>query len=147
MWNRRLIFTWVLLITVGLVYTVHLLEPPAEDFCSGLGYLPSNRPTTSVHAIKVVAEPFLGEHQVYGIFQIETKKCYFDKPVVLTVTAAGKYCEAIRIFGKNIEGIEAAPGYYVTKHYVRTRTALWLAVRGLLSQLRQTQSWTLTFSE
>ena len=145
--NRKLIFTWVLVVTVGLIYSVHLLEPPRQDWCTGLEYLPSNRPTTSVHPIKVVVEPWLGRHQIYGIFQIESKRCYFGKPAVLTVVGAGKYCEGVYIFGQHLEGIEAPPGYYLTKHYIRTRTALRLTTQGLLNQLKQPRNWTLTYGQ
>lgn len=146
-WNRKLIFVWVLLITAGLVYSIHLLEPPVEDFCSGLGYLPSNRATTSVHAINVVVEPLLGRHQAYAIFQLRSEKCPPGKRVVLTVVGAGKYCETVNPIGQGFEGIEAASGYYLSRHYIRTRTALWLTVRGLSAQLKQLQSWMLTYAE
>jgi hypothetical protein len=148
LWKRKLIFTGILLTTVGIVLFAYLLAPPLDDWCSGVGYLPSNRPSTSVHALKVVVEPLQGRHEVYGIFQLEREKCPPNQPVVLTVLAAGKYCETAGTDQvQNFEGIEVLPGYYLSKHYIRTRTALWLSIQGLLDQLKQPRNWTLTYVE
>jgi hypothetical protein len=85
---------------------------------------------------------------VYGIFQLEREKCPPNQPVVLTVLAAGKYCETADTDQvQTFEGIEAPPGYYLSKHYIRTRTALWLSIQGLLDQLKQPRNWTLTYVE
>lgn len=135
--------------TVGLVCLAHLLEPPLEDWCTGVGYLPANRPTKSVHAVKVVVEPLLGRHQVYAIFQLDRKKSPPGKPVILTVASAGTYCEAAGSGGlfQQFDGVEASPGYYLSRHYIRTRTAIWLSFQGMFKQLKQPQSWTLTYIE
>ncbi|WP_333481056.1 hypothetical protein [Allocoleopsis sp.] len=133
--------------SVGLASITHLLEPPLEDWCSGVGYLPANHATTSVHAVKVIVEPFLGRHQVYAIFQLDREKSPPGKPVILTVVGAGKYCESTNPIGQQFEGIEAAPGYYLSQHYIRTRTAIWLSLQGMFKQLKQPQSWTLTYIE
>lgn len=148
MGKRKHIFTWVLLTTMGIVLGAYLLEPPSEDWCTGVGYLPDNRPTNSVHAIKVVVEPILGRHQVYAIFQVSISECPPGCPVILTVSGAGTYCENAGTDGllQHFEGVEAPAGYYLTRHYIRTRTALWLSIQGLLNQLRQPQNWTLTYS-
>ena len=134
---------------VGLVSIVHLLEPPIEDWCTGVGYLPANRPTTNVHAVKVVVEPFLGRHQVYAIFQLDREKSPPGKPVILKVADAGTYCEAAGSGGllQQLDGVEANPGYYLSQHYIRTRTAIWLSLQGLFKQLKQPQNWTLTYVE
>ena len=147
MWQRKLIFTWVLLTTVGIVLCAYLLVPPLDDWCSGSGYLPSNRATTTVHALKVVVEPLQGQHHVYGIFRLESEKCPPGQPVVFTVVGAGKYCEKTYVERiQDIEGIEVPPGYYLTKHFIRTRTALWLSIEGLSDQLKQPLNWTLTYA-
>jgi hypothetical protein len=149
LWKHKHIFTWILLTSVGVVLCADLLQPPSEDWCTGLGYLPDNRPTSSVHAIKVVSEPLTGRHQVYGIFQVPISECPPGQPVILRVRGAGTYCENAGTEGvlKHLEGIKAPPGYYLTKHYIRTRTALWLSIQGFLDRLRQPQNWTLTYTE
>ncbi len=150
MWKRKLIFTIFLLTTVGIIFLAHFLEVPQEDWCTTANYLPSNRPTTSVHAVKVVIEPLQGRHQSYGIFMLPIDKCPLGNPVVLTVTDVGNYCEAAGSFGKEVrhfEGVDAPPGYYLSRHYIRTRTALRLSTKGLLNRLRQPHNWTLTYAE
>lgn len=52
-----------------------------------------------------------------------------------------------QIISQHLEGIEAAPGYYLTKHYIRTRTALWLTTQELLNQLKQPRNWMLTYDQ
>jgi hypothetical protein len=146
LWKRKLIFILILVTTVGLVLCVHLLKPPLDDHCSGVGYLSSNR-TTTVHAIKVVVEPFLGQHQVYGIFQLSLEDCPPGQPVILTVVGAGKYCEIVNNLGQHFEGIEVGSKYYLTKHYIRTRTAISLSIKGLLSELKQPRNWTMTYAK
>ncbi len=142
-------FTLILLFItiVGLVWSTYLLKPPSEDFCTGEGYLPPDHPTKSVYAIKVVVEPWLGEHHVYGIFQVNSQKTPPGHPVILTVVGGGRYCETTNPIGQYFQGIEASPGYYLTKHYVRTRTALWSSIHGSFYQLQQPHNWTLTYVE
>ncbi len=146
--KRKLIFTWILLITIGIVLAGYLLAPPLDDWCTGEGYLPSNRPTTSVHALKVVVKPFEGRHEVYAIFQLDREKCPPARPVILTVGGAGKYCETSGVYQmEEFEGIKPPPGYYLSQHFIRTRTALWLTIQGLLDQLKQPYNWTLTYTD
>ncbi len=127
----------------------YLLVPPFEDWCTGVGYLPSNRATTSVYATKTIVSPFSGQHQVYAIFQLDREKCPPGQRVILSVVGAGKYCETAGSgwLLQHLDGVEAEPGYYLSRHYIRTRTALWLSIRGLLNRLKQPQSWTLTYSD
>lgn len=143
--KQTFVFILVIIAAIGFIWCIQLLKPPSEDFCTGEGYLPSNSPLESIHAIKVVIEPWLGEHQVYGIFQINSHKSPPGHPVILTVVGAGKYCETTNPISQHFQGIDAAPGYYLTKHYVRTRSVLWSGIHGLLNQLRQPQNWTLTY--
>ena len=145
MWKRKLIFPWVLLTLVGIICSIYLLKPPLDDWCSG--YLSSNPATTSIHPLKVVVEPLLGRHRVYGIFMLSIEKCPPGEPVLLRVSNAGNYCENAGFKGvfQELEGLEAPSGYYLTRNYMRTRTTLWLITQGLLDQLRQPRNWTLTY--
>lgn len=145
--KRQLIFTLVLLSLVGIIAITHYLEQAVDEQCSGVGYLPADLSTTSIHALKVVVEPFQGQHQVYGIFRLEKAKIPPNQPVVLTVNHVGKYCESTTYLGQNFAEIAVPEQYYLSQHYIRTRTALWLTIRRLLEELRQPDSWTLTYTE
>lgn len=147
MLKRKFIFPILLLTTIAIVSLADYLEPPLDDQCTGVGYLPANLPTQSIPALKVVAEPFFNRHQVYGIFKLPREKNPPGQPVILTVTGAGKYCENTGDLGQNFEDIEVPREYYLSRHYIRTRTSLWLSFNGLLEQLRKPHNWTLTYTE
>lgn len=66
---------------------------------------------------------------------------------MLTVTHVGKYCELTNYIGQNFEEIAVPNEYYLSQHFIRTRTALWLTIQGLLEELRQPDNWTLTYAE
>lgn len=145
MWKRKFIFPWVLLTAVGIIYIANLLKPPLDHWC--IGYVSSNPAATSIHPLRVVVEPMLGRHRVYGIFMLPIEECPPGEPVLLTVRDAGNYCENAGFQGlvQHLEGLEAPTGYYLTRHYMRTRTTLWLITHGLLGQLEQPRNWTLTY--
>lgn len=144
--KRRLISTLVLISVVGIVAIAYSLQQTLDEQCTGVGYLPA-LPTISIHPLKVVVEPFHGQHQVYGIFRLEKAKIPPNQPVILTVSHVGKYCESTIYVGQNFAEIAVADQYYLSQHYIRTRTALWLTIRSLLEELRQLDSWTLTYTE
>jgi len=78
---------------------------------------------------------------------LSIEKCPPGEPVLLRVNNAGNYCKNAGFDGlfQELEGLEAPSGYYLSKHYMRTRTTLWLITQGVLDQLRQPRNWTLTY--
>lgn len=146
--KRQLFFTIVLLTIVAITQLADRLQEPFDRRCTRLGYLASNRPTTTVHALKVVVKPWLGRHQVYGIFPLPFEKCNRSEPVLLTIVGAGNYCERAKYTEANhrFEGIETPPGHTLTRYYLRTRTTWWLTSEGLLEQLKQPHNWTVTYN-
>ena len=144
----QLFFTIVLLTMVGITQLVHRLQEPLDGRCTGLGYLASNRPTTTVHALKVVVKPWLGRHQVYGIFPLPFEKCNRSEPVLLLIKGVGTYCQRAKYTNphQHFEGIDAPPGYALTRYPLRTRTTLLSTTKGLLGQLKQPQNWTVTYN-
>lgn len=145
MGKRLLIVTLVLLSLLGIF--AYSLQQIRDEQCTGVGYLPPNLSTTSIHPLKVIVEPFHGQHQVYGIFRLEKAKTPTSQSVILTVTHAGKYCESTNYIGQNFAEIVVPNQYYLSQHYIRTRTALWLTSQGLLNELKQLNNWTLTYAE
>jgi hypothetical protein len=94
----QLFFTIVLLTMVGITQLAHHLQEPLDGRCTGLRYLASNRPTTTVHALKVVVKPWLGRHQVYGIFPLPFEKCNRSEPVLLTIKGVGHLLSKSQIY-------------------------------------------------
>jgi hypothetical protein len=144
----QLFFTIVLLTMVGISLLAHRLQEPLDGRCTGLGYLESNRPITTVPALKVVVKPWLGRHQVYGIFPLPFEKCNRSEPVLLTIKGVGNYCQRAKYTNphQHFEGIDAPPGYALTRYPLRTRTTLLSTSKGLLGQLKQPQNWTVTYN-
>jgi hypothetical protein len=146
--KRLFIFILVAILSlVGIVTIAYYLKQTVDEQCTGVGYLPENLSKTSIHPIKVVVEPFDGQHQVYAIFRLDQAKSPPSLPVVLTVIHAGKYCESTNYLGQNFAEIAVPNQYYLSQHYIRTRTALWLTVQGLLGELRKPSNWILTYAE
>lgn len=148
--KRHLFFTIVLLTTVGISQLAQYLEKPLDGRCSGLEYLASNRPTTTVHPLKVVVQPWLGRHHVYGIFLLPFEICNRSEPVLLTIIGAGNYCQIAKYTEPNhrFEEMEPPPGYTLARYPLRTRTTLTrlLTTQGLLEKLEQPRNWTLTYN-
>jgi hypothetical protein len=145
--KRRFIFTLVLLSLVGIFPIAYYLQQAFNEQCTGVGYLPANHATSSIHPLKVVVEPFQGQHQVYAIFRLDKEKTPPSQSVVLTVTHLVKYCESTNYIGQDFAEIAVPNQYYLSQHYIRTRTALWLTIQGLLKELKQPENWTLTYAE
>jgi len=102
-----------------------------------------------IRAEKVVAQPWLGQHHVYGIFIIpevygDSKKYYATMSIrgLSGPFAVGQGGE--RLFGSKIV---IPPGYYPKKVYVPTRTALKALVIGGFRDLKNSCNWTLQFIE
>jgi hypothetical protein len=97
----------------------------------------------TVPALKVVIEPWAGRHHVYALFALP-ETCWPGRPMALTVTGVGRFCDSAQSLGSQQEGVTAPPGHYLMRGYIHTRTALWLLLRGQGDRLRQPGNWTLS---
>jgi hypothetical protein len=103
-------------------------------------------PKFTVSATKVVVQPWLGEHHVYGIFMVPDQ--YKQTPFfILSVKDVANKCS--RPFGNNqyYDGVFAEPGTHLIRNYIRTRTAIQSISKGLYFQLNDPKNWTLIFPE
>ena len=141
--RQRHRYILILLLSLSIIT---LYWPVNNSDCNSEAILASKTTKFQVHATKVIVQPWLGRHHVYGIFMIpdEYEQAQF---FVLTVKGAGSYCS--KQFGsqKNFNDIFAEPGTYLLRKFIRTRTALRLILQGLYSQINDKQNWTLTFPE
>jgi len=147
--KRAVIFILLFLTTLGWVLFTHRhhLMLPGSNWCAGVGYLPDNRPTETIHAVHVTAKPWRGEHHVYGIFELDEQKVPPGQPVIVRVSGAAKYCTTSNPVGNKFRNIEAPEGYYLSRHYIRTRTGFWVTLLGQRGKLKQPQNWTLTYAK
>lgn len=132
----------VLLLNIFIIFYSWLSVNDAD--CDAQDFLASEAQKFTVHATKVVVQPWLGEHHIYGIFIVPDE--YKQTPFfVLTVKGVGSACE--KPFGtlENIDGIFAMPGTHIIRDYIRTRTAIRLMLKGSYNQINDKYNWTLTY--
>jgi hypothetical protein len=97
-----------------------------------------------IKATQVVVKPWLGEHHVYGIFQVpdEYKESNF---FMLTIPSDRKYCSRPFGYKQNFDDVFAEPGTHLIRRYIRSRIAVKMIFQGLYFQLNNPENWTLTF--
>ncbi len=144
----------VALVLAGTV--AWLLNRPATGDCGGEA--PANHKAHEIRATKVVVQPWLGQHQVYGIFMVPDRYRH-NKNYAVTMTVRGfdhqfavversdKRLEDLNARLQYADHVFAPPGHYLLRMYVPTRVALWFLVNGLFGDLRRPCDWTLVFVE
>lgn len=142
---RRFLILAATLLIVGILPIMYLFLMPLHDCdCEAEPFMSSNARKFQVSATKVVAQPWYGEHMVYGIFTVPDE--YKETPFfILTVKGAGSFCE--KPFGneQQVDDITAQPGTHLIRDYIRTRLALKLILKGLYSTISNKDNWTLTY--
>src|SRR5207245_2320302 len=105
-----------------------LLNKPATSDCGGEA--PANHKVHEIRATKVVVQPWLGKHHVYGIFTVPDRYKH-NKSYAVTMTVRGfdhHFAVFQRADKQYPDDITAERGHYVKRVYVPTRVALWLLV-------------------
>ena len=120
---------------------------PTTSHCPGEE--PFNPRRNIIHPVKVVAQPWFGRHQVYGLFTVP--KRYEDENKYL-ITMSIRGLEGTFIVGEgggkvDERDIVIEQGHYAKQVYVPTRMALWSLITGQFGELRSPCNWTLEFSE
>lgn len=137
----------VLITTLGLVVLFLAADPApylSKSGCDPESFLATHRPLSQIHPVKVVVEPWKGEHHVYGVFLVPDT--FRDKPPILvTIKTVGSYCGTGYTPNKSIDGILAPDGFFMMKQMIRTRSVLWSILQGNFPKLADPQNWVLTF--
>jgi hypothetical protein len=139
---RRLV-TYILIFLVSLTI-ITLWMPFNVSDCNPELLMASKTQKFQVYASKVIVQPWLGEHQVYGIFMVPDE--YKESPFfILTVKNLGNFCK--KPFGNSqyYDDLFAEPGTHLIRDYIRTRLALRLILQGLYFQLNDKSNWSLTY--
>ncbi|MEW6497198.1 MAG: hypothetical protein AB1589_32545 [Cyanobacteriota bacterium] len=144
--KRQLVYTILVLALVGIPNLVLSLEQQPEFNCPVGDLLPLEPETYKTHPIKLRVKPWRGQHNVYAIFMIP-KDYKHGRLGVLDIKDVAKYDELVISQGKWHDGIQAKPGYYLVKIFVKTRVALKWTAKGDFISLRQPCNWTLTYSK
>lgn len=133
------------LLLVGTL--VWLLNKPAIADC--ITDAPADAEAHEIRAAKIVVQPWLGPHHVYGVFVLPNRYRHEEKYAV-TMTIRGfdhHFAVAEKPDKRHVDHVFAPPGHYVLRGYVPTRLALWFLATGLFNDLRDSCNWTLMFIE
>jgi hypothetical protein len=118
-----------------------LSKPPTYDCATDRSTDPQK-----IHATKVVVQPWLGRHQVFGIFMVP-----------LLYRSGRTYSGRISVQSFNeefipdwhqiqwVEDLVVEPGYYLVQGYLPTRIALWFLFTGHFGDLLDPCNWTVEF--
>ena len=145
MLETKHIYKILILTIVGtLIFTlVSLLTTRFACPFKDLPWLASGKYYT--HPVKIVVEPWKGEHHIYGIFQIPegySHKDVFTVKIPNTATFCGLFMDA-----DDFAGVVPKPGYYLVKGFFRTRIALSIIFQGKGSELKNSQNWTAGYNQ
>ncbi|TAF04165.1 MAG: hypothetical protein EAZ77_16105 [Nostocales cyanobacterium] len=139
--RRPLIYGLILLLSFIFII---IWWPVNDSNCDLIKLLRLKKQNFQVQATHVVVKPWLGEHHVYGIFQVphEYKESSF---FMLSIPGERKYCSRPFGYRQNYDDVFAAPGTHLIRRYIRSRIAVKMIFQGLYFQLNNPQNWTLTF--
>ena len=135
----------VALVLAGTV--AWLLNKPVTGDCGAEA--PANPKAQEIRATKVVVQPWLGKHHVFGIFMVPNRYTP-NKKYAVTVTVLGFDHNFVltKAYAKQyVDDFFAEPGHYLLRGYVPTRVALWFLFTGQFGDLRRPCHWSLTFIE
>ncbi len=103
----------------------------------------SNQPNNlQFHPIKVVVEPWRGEHNVYALFAVPDQYRHgnhFGKMLVKGTDTAWEvtYTDGLKY------GTATPEGHFLLIGFFRTRLTLWYWLSGRFAELQQPCNWTL----
>jgi hypothetical protein len=123
-------------------FLVEVVNPQCRD----TSFLRTGNETFHANPCTVVVEPWRGRHHVYGVFMLPNEH-QLNYPIMLTVKGAGSYRKEAHMVKINIEGYPVRSGHYLLQVNLKTRVALWMILRGLAYQLRQSPNWTLSYTQ
>lgn len=134
---------------VCVVLILAACAKPTASQCPGDREEPSDSRRNAIHPVEVVAQPWLGRHQVYGLFMVPER---YGGENRYQVTMSIRGVDGKFVIGEGGEkvlesDIVIEQGYYAKQVYIPTRVALWSLFTGQFSELRSPCNWTIEFSE
>lgn len=94
------------------------------------------------HPIKLVAEPWRGQHNVYAIFALPLKYVNTHGNSQLIVKGFDQPLEVMRA-NESMYDSPTPEGYFLVVCFFRTRHALWYWFNGQIGDLQDPCNWTL----
>jgi hypothetical protein len=136
-----ILFALSLLGILGFSYVLDLSERSPVTSCRQWGFYSSKGEKYYTHPEKIVVNPWVGPHNVYGMFMIPSgyRNDFF---FTVTIDKTEVHCGVMNETHTKFSGsVNAKPGYYLIKGLLNTRVALRLIFQGKEDQLKQPQNW------
>ncbi|CAN1209267.1 hypothetical protein TUMEXPCC7403_03525 [Tumidithrix helvetica PCC 7403] len=129
------------------IFTWLWLKPPT-NLCSS-ERMSNNPKVREIRAVKVIVQPWFGQHNVYGIFMIPEQYKHSPKYAIAMAVKGSNHLFAVDATSdlQYLDGVTAEPGYYLSRSYVPTREALGFMMQGAFGDLQQPCNWTLLLIE
>jgi len=124
----------------------HKLAQLFNPQCQSTSFLDTNQDVFYAFPLTIVVQPWLGRHQVYGVFILPNEH-QLNYPILLTVKQAGQYRKEAYMVKVNVDRDYPVPSdHYVLRVHLRTRVAVFMLVRGLSSELRNALNWKISYT-
>lgn len=94
------------------------------------------------YPMKLVVEPWRGEHNVYAIFALPEEYLYTSRQAQMLVKGTGTQWD-VTIANPALYNLTTPDGYFLVIGFFRTRVALWRFVTGSFDQLQDPCNWVL----
>jgi hypothetical protein len=146
--KRNLIYILLTLVLLGILGFSYVSQRSPLISCQQSEFISTSTSNKFyIHPDKIVVEPWRGRHHVYAIFMLPSGYIN-DHFLKVTIEGIDSICGVVTYLGHNsAEGINAKPGYYLSKGWLQTRMALWLMVQGKYKQLKQPHNWILGYTK
>ncbi|QLE58274.1 hypothetical protein [Nostoc sp. TCL26-01] len=138
----QILFALSLVGILGVSYVADVVEPSLIVSCSSKwGFIQTKRVKYYTSPQKIVIQPWLGQHQVYAIFQIPQGYDH-DALFRLSVPGESDHCGGVFPLQPDVTmRIKSQSGHYLLQGYVNTRIALSLIAQGKFQQLNKPENW------
>ena len=141
------LFRFLLSLTLAIAFLLWWANPVSQgrdSLCDVERFLAQSQDLVTVTADRTLVRPWLGRHQVFGIFTIP-KALPKKTSILLKVQGVGVYCSRVLHYGPAYADLRAPIGQMIMLDHIRTRTALRALVTGQLEQLRNPNNWQLVY--
>lgn len=144
---KRIGFASVGLMLLYVGTAAWLTATPATNYCQSEGT--ADAKLFRAHPVKVAVRPWLGRHQVFGIFIVPLRYRSGTRysGTISVQSFTGPFRPDQQPEAQRVEDVVVEPGSYLIRGYIPTRNALWFLFAGQLGDLRSPCNWTLEFRE
>lgn len=131
---------WVIYAVIPVLLVTTLVNMPPFTPCAMTSPITDHQ--YWVRANKIVVQPWLGSHHVYGIFivplQYKRHRLYSAK---LLIEGVADDLPEISPEAGSMYGDQVDSGHYVIRVHLQTRMAFWLLVTGRFGNLKSACHW------